>query len=756
VALLANEIYLGSISAPLYYYSNNSLELGSANGSFSVDVLGNELSVDEFSFTVRYQFDANLIYAPRGAKGYRDANGKIYRLAKGGIAQYLRFVPRNRDALVDSNGDYYQVFAGYVVGNYLTDLVYGTPVYWYIGGAFFSKGYVKTVERIAKYAWKITCVSGIGLLDSKTHIGGIYKNASFYSIAKSIIGDSFSFSCDAAVKNVAMWGHLPYDTARNNLHRLLFAVGASIVRGTAANDYNIQFLTENTVSVPPDRISINGSVQTQLPSNSVEITEHAYTEIDTVEPQVLFDNTSGSVADHVTVTFQEPVFDLASETLTINESGANYAVVSGSGVLTGIPYTHTERIVSFDESNGEPVRVRRVTDNHLISFANSMNVARRVLSFYKSSRNLKAKIMLNGEKCGNNLDLFDAFGAATSGYLQKMTVLPTSVIGASCEIVEGYSPEGGGNNYTRYHPIYQTGTWNPPEWTKMMRILLVQGGTGGQGGFNGDGGYTPTYIEGGGLYEWVYRNQEQSSGGAGGKPGSPGKIAVYDIYDESGIESVSVTVGAKGIGGAYNGGLGTDGGETTAVITFVGGRTMTLSSADGAVNPNGYYSSLNAKTYAKAGVRGTDGGNGGKTDTIDYYGNKGGDGESGDSLESYAGGAGGEGAQFYGDGYSVWASGGGGGGAAMGHSGGAGSDASCSSGSGTGGDGGDGADALIAIDAEYYGYGGNGGNGGGGGGNAGGSRTVSNIVHLYPGDAGTGGKGSPGADGGAGIAVCYY
>jgi hypothetical protein len=75
---------------------------------------------------------------------------------------------------------------------------------------------------------------------------------------------------------------------------------------------------------------------------------HAFYQTTNDQTVTVFDNTNEAAADHLTVIFnQAPVYDLqvASGSLTINQSGVNYAVVSGMGVLTAKKYTHTQQIV---------------------------------------------------------------------------------------------------------------------------------------------------------------------------------------------------------------------------------------------------------------------------------------------------------------------------------------------------------------------------------------------------------------------------
>lgn len=784
MALLANDIYIGSVSDPLYHYTNDKLEAESAKGLFSVDVIGNELPIDQFSFVVRYDpygSDA-LVYAVIN----EDDN-----------TVWDAYLTAERTTPPKESASLYLI-AQPTPQNYLSDVPYGTPVYWYIANAFFAKGYLKSVERVGAYAFKLTCISGVGLLDTKMHTGGLYSGTTVNTLLANIIGDSFSYTVADDVKNIAVYGHLPYDTARNNLHRLLFAVGAVMRKNTAASDYQFVFLGNTITDIPASRVSINGSVSTQLPANKVEITEHGFYSLNTDETVVLFDNTgAGAVsADHQLVVFDNaPVHNLSvTGSLTIDSSGVNHAVVTGTGVLSGKLYTHTTQIVVMEDNpDNAPERVMRVTENELVSAVNSRNVARRVLSFYKSAKTVKGKIMLTTEKSGDYVQVTDAFGDLTQGYLHKTEITPTTVKGANVEIIDGYISDANGNNYQNMVVLTAGNSWIAPAGTNDMRMVLVGAGSGAQGGYDGAaglGGSPPMvndyfYIDPQFMpHSWQLHyvdTQPPSSGGAAGAGGAQGKILVVD-RDVSPGDVVSYSIGKGGAGGAKNGGAGSAGTPTTAAL-----NGESFSSANG--SDYGYYDPIGKKTYGlpgkkgyKGGIGGTSGSNASDGNTLNGCG--GGNGVNGGSVAGFVGGVGGTGTGTSGlnypteewlKAYKFTANGSGGGGAAYGNAGNPGGTWSAEevwNGSVltgvkiTGAKGGDGADALPPQKASY-GNGGNGGNGGGAGGNASGVRCyhpyvddeehyqLGGIVGDAP-SASNGGSGSVGGDGGDGCVIIYY
>lgn len=753
MAVLANDIRVGSSGRPTYQWKDNKIALGTPQGIFSVDILGNELSIDTFSFTITWNVDAPLVYAPYGKDGYLDRNNKLYLLKKpSGYGQ-----------------------------NFLKDILPGTPVYWYVSGSVFSKGYLQNVQRVGKYLYKITCFSGIGLLDAKTHYGGLYQGTTVTTLLSSIIGSMFAYTVDADVGAVAVYGHLPYDTARNNLHRLLFAVGAVLMKKSDGN-YNIEFLKNTMTNVPTSRIALNGRTEYTIPADAAEITEHSFFALNSDEVKTLFDNTNGSSVDHQLVLFDDPMHDLTvTGNLTINESSVNHAVVSGVGSLTGKKYTHNSMLIRKGAGNNN---VKKVTDNELISFANSYYVADRVYSYYTSTKQIDAKIMLENEKPGQLLSLRDAFGEPTNAYLSRSNVLVTTVKGAQCRLISGFVPGSNGNNFNNRALITSNTTWTVPSGVTRIRIVLIGGGQGGQGGYDGEDGLDETTDPGltsatnmasynsAGYKLLGYENDNQPAalGGAAGAAGAKAAFLVSDKAVSAG-NTIAIVVGIGGNGGARNGGEGDAGTPTTATGTAIG----TLSSDDGVSTYEGYNDPVSGITFAVDGVDGVKGGDGGQTTP---YGYANASGNRGENVLTWSGGSGGAGVgghyasdpddQFYS------AAGGGGGGAAYGRVGGNGGAASQWRETyeyhgqwgyryyQKGGNGGNGANAVKPSQPSIYGQGGTGGNGGGGGGNAGGSHyeqwnTIDSRNYItQAGTKGTGGQGSEGSYGANGCCIIYY
>lgn len=679
---IENEILVADLDYPLYRFTNTDIVLNSLSGVFTVDAIGNELSIDTWSVTIRHDTTgAATLYAPIGADAYRTLGGPLYSLATQPGREYM------------------------------TELPYGTPVFWICGGALLKKGYIKAIDRLSKYAWRITAISGIGLLDNSYHAGGVYDGESVEDVLTEIIGGTFPFTVTEAAATNAVYGWLPYDKRRANLHRLLFALGVSALPGGDADtDYVFGFLSEDDPGdIPDSRIALGGSVDYQLPATGAEVEEHTYAASAGDETVTLYSTAAPVVSQ--TVVFDRPCHDLNGGGLTVEESGVNYAVVSGVGTLTGQAYAHYTTIVAF----GGGSNVKRVTGNGLITALNSVSVAQRVLAYYRDGRTVRAKLISNGETPGRAYNFVDPFSEAAFGFLSRMQLGVTTIKAATCDFVVGYSPTGQGNTYTHSLVLTGSGSWTVPADVTMIRIVVCSGGDGGTGGENGELGW--------GLY---YQDPDAGHGGQGGRAGSGGRWLQLDLTVTPG-ESFAY---ASGVGGGSDQ-LGTD-------TTF-----GDYSSADGAATSNGFVDILTGIRYATPGVDGLRGAD------------QGGDWIRGD--DAYYGG---EKAEDF-DYSTVKVYGGSGGGAAYGANGSDGELGYVDVRSGVlygiyGGNGGDGGTPTVnGEDAAQLGGGGSGGHGGGGGGDAG---TVDPAYTglTWDGISGGGGIGSLGGRGGDGFVLVYY
>ena len=692
-----NQIVIGSASDPIYTF--NPVDIRDITFTKSVDVVGAQLTIDLLTPIVEYPFSQNSHQVVAGTDFSHILSSDGYIMCTNKVYYDLRLLP------------------------------YGTVIGYYHDGELSAKAYVKNVQRIGPITYRINAISAIGLLDAQNHYGGIYNAQNpqtFSSVLADIIGGAVNYTMDESVENLPVYGWLPYASRRANLHQLLFQSGVMVGRNSSG-DMHFRFLSNNDATTIPDsRVYTEGEVDYSALASEVRVTEHSFMSRATDELVVEYDNTDGSeTADHTFIKFRNaPLHDLSTTgTLTIEESGVNFAIVSGTGTLTGQKYTHSTRILTVEAEDSADIEQNIVSASEctLVNVANSANVAARLLAYYGSKKTVNSSIVLEGERPGDLLALHDPYYEAITGFLSTVHATVSSIIKGQCTIITDFTPPQGGNNYTDSILYTGSGSINfeallaqyPDKQNDLVQATLIQGGHGGYKGENGTSG-----IQGSGV-----SYGEPGVGGVGGAGGEGGKVFTVSFHV---ADLVNKTLQFScGVGGES---------ESEGTNTTLGSWT----SEDGAVTPYGVANIFSGEIYAKTGiattVKAADGGGpytsaGGN---ITFEG------------ETWYGGAAGR--QYTGD-YGLSGSGGG---AAVGSNGGDGA-ATTDGWPGSGGRGGNG---RKGEDETRYGVGGKGGYGGGGGG-TGGWYSTNPVSWAVWGSNGAGGTGGPGGKGGDGLLMIY-
>lgn len=680
-------------------------DLDDLSGVMAVDLVGDELTVDTLTPVVNVDPDAVELIAP---------------------ADY--------DGVVTSDG--FMLATSWVEARDPLALDHGAVVRALMDGVLFSKGYFDDAEQLGPDTYKINVMSPVGMLLKRPHHGGIYTGEFFYQVCAEIIGDAFPFTVEDDVAALAVYGWLPYvDDARDNLHQLLFACGVALTKDVFG-DVVFSFLYDAKAGELDGSVIYrdNGSIKHSAPATQAAVTEHAYEALEGDERVTVFDNTNGSgVANHTLVKFADaPIHHLEANGLTLHEQGVNYAIVSGTGTLTGQKYTHiTQVVTASNQTDSQTPNVVPVTDMTLVSIVNSENVAKRVLAFYTSQRTIKSDLVFNGEQCGRKYAFNDPWGSPVTAFLSTMELTMSNIIKAKCELIAGYAPTGQGNNYSHAVVLTGTGQWQKPSGVDIVKAVMISGGEGGYSGGDGHAGGQASRSE--------YGNGGE--GGVPGLPGSGGRVLSVTI-DVSTLDTIDYSCGEGGEGGDSQGTDPTPGqlGEDTVFGSYSTAEGQV--SAAGVVNLfTGVVYGLSGKSSGIAGLPG--GGPSAAPQSLDFEGVTYTGGNKGANVDGYADGKA----------YGGW-----GGGPAAGDNGRDGKKGTTRANGGKGfndgGDGGDGGSAIPRVDTTILGQGGDGGHGGGGGG--GGGTVTGTAMYAWPGSGGDGGKGGKGAKGGPGCIILYY
>lgn len=670
---------------------------------------------------------------------------------------------------------------------------------WLSVGTQSEKYYYKSLTRISKHYFELTAQSPLGRLNDEFP-GDLYHAVPLPDVIADVIGNVIPYTVNPLLESVKFYGWLPYQDRRTSLHQLALAYGFIIRRD---DNHNLFFTIPDTAaySLPDNAIYNGGSVTYRFGETyaRADITAYEFRKNET-ERQTLFDNVGGVPADNFIVKFDSPVFDLqADDTLTVHYFGVNFAKVSGSGRLTGKPYTQIASVVSVDgDPNADPQHILSVSDVTMITPLNAVTVGDRLLSYYNAPAVVNADIVRTNQKPGDCISFIDPFGDPRTGYITELSGTVSGIDRASAAIVCGYTPSWGAA-YDTVDVLTGSGSWTVPASLdgSTVRVVLIGGGSGGGSGQHG--------------------TDSIATGCGHGIPGDGGNVLDVKFTAVAG-QTFPYSVGYGGAGGSYTDAYTTDRPDTmTVYITRTGDRwhmnphcnggTYTpttykkalerhltpcencvrdggsyyisnlgepgtestfgaYSSGDGYPASNGFYDVLHGILYAAPGAdNGVDGGsattgkeNGERTNpaytdvvrptvTLPW-----------DTSQSWTSGLPGDGwtrRDTTPDGYTYdWAYGGLGGGAAVGGDG-------YTGGNGgfiayvKGGDGGDGASADEIFPDITYGSGGSGGHGGGERG-IGGSATAESGGWILPGADGSGGDGSNGQNGAPGCILVYY
>ena len=627
-------------------------------------------------------------------------------------------------------------------------------------GQIIGRFYVEDVVQNSRKTVKFTCTDCIGMLTKmEDHKGGIYENvAASTIIADIMVGSNIVYTVQADVGSVQCSGRLPRANRRDNLGKLLVATGATVIESQGV--MQIRFLGSGSPSTVSQGVIYldGGEVRHQFPATEVQVTEHGFYDLADDEVVTLFDNSDEAVtAQSQLVVFDNPCHDLTTTgSITIEESNANYAIVSGIGTLEGQAYTHTTRVISRTTGVQAAEYVVKLEDNELVGVHNSANVAKRMVNYYKLPISIGyEQYDANGLlAAGTKVNVTDPFGTARSGWIRNKSFPIGNKTKAKMDVLVDWVAGPYGSTYSDYRVFRASdivnGVLNIPAAMqgKEALVMLIGGAGGGQAGYDGQQGEALTGWQNIGV---------PAMGGAGGNAGQGGERPLVLSFQVVSLPASysNAAIGIGGVGGASNGALGSAGGATTL---------GTFTSADGSQPVADVVNFLDGTVYANLNIAGELGGAGG---IGSGYGNtdldtstNGANHICDDGVTIYYGGAYENGKSFrenLSQGTRTYASGGvGGGGAAHGANGNvgvAGYDPVHYTGVG-----GAGADAVAPPQAAET-QAGRGGHGGGGGGGCATTRFDTSWTHTYNGHGGTGGAGgagSAGGQGGDGLIVIYY
>lgn len=584
-------------------------------GSLHQSMIADALSADECTLTVKYNPAALGYYIDDDQHG----SGFLYTVL-GEI-----YMCRTTDQ--ETIDDHMAAFeAGFVNAE---------PVDIYEDDTFFKRFYVTQalpirVNRDGSVVIQLRAVSFIGLTVSMSHNGGLYINSTVGAIIAEILQGTkntsqstdslfwydmpggLHYTMDAHVANTRADGHLPitdrYRTARDNIRDVCFGYGVSVLQlpdGSARFTYN----QPSTITNIPDQEIYSGDAYARHQSlTAVKVIANTYRQYAEEDPTILWEG--ATIVSHAKVIFDEPCWGLYSsqvggvDTITIEESGVNYAIISGTGTLYGIPYLHTQE--EFSEQIGTGVENVKTASCGMVTLLNYQNVLDRMANYYGNAREISASVVVkDGTTTGSLVSFNDPLGRQKTGIINEMDFTMSGIIKGNLSITTNWTPSDVGNNFSVSQVLTGSGTWSKAaaeaevgHTIDLVRFDLISGGDGGQPGANGTDGagmdtsaFNPQYVSGKGI------------GGAGGEGGQPGKVFTITLEGDEIPDTITFACGTGGQPGAA--GTGTS-------MTISG---TTYSSEAGVRIGSGYMDLINGTIRAIKGPNGIKGGDGGDETT---------------------------------------------------------------------------------------------------------------------------------------------
>ena len=254
-----------------------------------------------------------------------------------------------------------------------------------------------------------TAQDTVGLLDSYTFNGGIYKNKNSGALIDSILAAAgiTDYTIEQELTEAELSGYIPLTTCRKALQQVLFAVGGVCdTTGTLTMKiYKPQRDIVQNIVGDKNKLYDTTKVEMNKKVSGIEISLFNY-ELEE-EPTEL---SKGYLDGTNKIEFGKAVdpSTLVGTNCTIEEAGNNYCIITTDDVeteytLTGVAYEETEikKNVSRILMDNIPENILTVTDCKLINESNYEEITARIFDHYNGSYKTTVKILSSNEAVGN-------------------------------------------------------------------------------------------------------------------------------------------------------------------------------------------------------------------------------------------------------------------------------------------------------------------------------------------------------------------
>ncbi len=272
------------------------------------------------------------------------------------------------------------------------------PLSTFFNGELVATTFVKSSKRKAKKLWDVKSEDYISVLDSAQFVGGMYTNKNAVELLTEIFAVAkVPFQVSDELSAATVTGYLPWDSCRNSIMQVCFAIGA-VITTPYSDVVQIGVAQKEIVqTIPLNRILQGQNFSTSDEITGVEIFSHSYTAKGTRE--TLYDASESGEGENIFLKFSEPMYNVDVAQGTLIEAGTNYAIFNAEtkySVLRGYRYTHTTKSHILKDSLLSPKdveNIKRIESATLVSDDKIEMLLPKCYDWFKSATQTNLKIV---------------------------------------------------------------------------------------------------------------------------------------------------------------------------------------------------------------------------------------------------------------------------------------------------------------------------------------------------------------------------
>lgn len=249
--------------------------------------------------------------------------------------------------------------------------------------------YITEHTRTAANLYALKCHDAWGVLDESSFAGGYYKDASAVDILRSIVEPDFELDV-SGVSDMTLSGIIEPCTRREAAQQVLFAAGW-VSATDSGNGIRVFSISDEMNTIGEGRVYSGASSAVSALTTEVRVVAHTYTKSASGDIEI-----GGSKYEETT-----SVFTVTNPTVSANDKAS----------------------------------VVEVTDATLVSPDIAQAVAQRVFDYYQLRQRDSSKVVWDGERVGDYVQIPTAWEAAHSGHIEKMTITLSNTVAASLETI---------------------------------------------------------------------------------------------------------------------------------------------------------------------------------------------------------------------------------------------------------------------------------------------------------------------------------